>query len=171
MPGAVKPDRERVQMSFENDSDVNENSIADIVQRYQSDVASLVPYLPWLEAHADAQVSESYGGEQLSHSISFPVYDSTLLGFVKQAQQTDLLDRNYVYVYSRNHLQNAQDELRFIQGAQIRDMADLAGILSKYIMSGMVRGSVWSEGVHNRVLYSVVAKMQELIKFWGSEKN
>ena len=40
-------------MSFENDSDVNENSIADIVQRYQSDVASLVPYLPWLEAHAD----------------------------------------------------------------------------------------------------------------------
>ena len=51
------------------------------------------------------------------------------------------------------------------------DMAALAGILSKYIMSGMVKGTVWAEGVNNRVLYSVVAKMQELIKFWGSEKN
>ena len=163
--------RKRVCMSLENDSNVNENSIADVVRRYRGDVEKLTPYLPWLEAHTTEQVAENYGSEQLSHSVSFPVYDSTLLAFVKQAQQTNLLDRNYVYIYTQNRIKSAQDELRFIQRAQIMDMAALAGILSKYIMSGMVKGTVWAEGVNNRVLYSVVAKMQELIKFWGSEKN
>ena len=166
-----KVGRKRVCMSLENDSNVNENSIADVVRRYRGDVEKLTPYLPWLETHATEQVAESYGSEQLSHSVSFPVYDSTLLAFVKQAQQTNLLDRNYVYIYTQNRIKSAQDELRFIQRAQIMDMAALAGILSKYIMSGMVKGTVWAEGVNNRVLYSVVAKMQELIKFWGSEKN
>ena len=47
-------------------------------------------------------------------------------------------------------------------------MGDLAGIISGYILRGMTKGSVWSEGVHNKVLYSVIAKMQELITFWGN---
>ncbi|MCR4904367.1 MAG: hypothetical protein K6A23_16030 [Butyrivibrio sp.] len=150
----------------------NENSTEDIVERYRADVKSLVPYLSWLESHAGkaSGISETYGGERLSGSISFPVYDSTLLAFVKQAQRTKLIDRNYVYVYSRNHLKTAEDELKFIEKAEIKDMDDLAGILSKYILTGMTKGTVWSEGVQNKVLYSVVAKMQELIHFWGQEK-
>lgn len=155
-------------MGIENDSSVNENSTADIVNKYRNDVSMLTPYLPWLLEHADTSVSESYSSDELSHSISFPVYDSTLLSFVKKAQETKLLDRNYVYVYSRNHLSSAADELSFIKNAQIQDMGDLAGIISGYILRGMTKGSVWSEGVHNKVLYSVIAKMQELITFWGN---
>ena len=159
-------------MFIDNEKPIKENSTEDIVGRYRDDVKSLVPYLSWLEAHAGktSGVSENYGGERLSGSISFPVYDSTLLGFVKQAQRTKLLDRNYVYVYTRNHLQTAEDELKFIENAEIKDMDDLAGILSKYILSGMTKGTVWTEGVQNKVLFSVVSKMQELINFWGQEK-
>jgi hypothetical protein len=103
--------------------------------------------------------------------MPFPVYDSNLLAFVKAAQSTNLLDRNYVYVYTRNHLNSAKDEILFIQDAQITDMDDLAGILSKYILTGMTKGSVWAEGVYNGVLYLVVKKMDELCKFWGQESN
>ena len=96
------------------DKPLKENSTEDIVERYRADVKSLLPYLSWLESHAgkDSGISENYGGERLSGSISFPVYDSTLLSLVKQAQNTKLLDRNYVYVYSRNHLKTAEDELK-----------------------------------------------------------
>ncbi len=152
------------------ETQTGENSIEDIVSRYRADVASLVPYLPWLEQHKSAPVAESYGGDRLSHSISFPVYDSTLLGFVKQAQRTNFLDRNYVYVYSRNHLQTVEDELKFIQNAGIQDMGDLAGILSKYVMTGMTKGSAWTEGVHSGIFYNVISKMQELLQFWGAER-
>ncbi|MBQ9590841.1 MAG: hypothetical protein IJR29_11755 [Butyrivibrio sp.] len=155
-------------MSMENDNNVNENSVEDIVSRYRPEVSKLVPYLNWLKEKCGSEVAQSYSNSDLK-SMPFPVYDSNLLAFVKTAQTTNLLDRNYVYVYTRNHLNSAKDELAFIQKAEIRDMDDLAGILSKYILSGMTKGSVWAQGVYNGVLYNVVKKMDDLCKFWGQE--
>ncbi len=155
-------------MSIENDNNVNENSVEDIVSRYRPELLKLVPYLNWLKDNAAHDVAQSYSNSELK-SMPFPVYDSNLLSFVKAAQNTNLLDRNYVYVYSRNRLNSAKDELSFIQNAQISNMDDLAGILSKYILSGMTKGTVWAEGVRNGVLYNVVRKMDELVKFWGQE--
>nr|WP_297706610.1 hypothetical protein [uncultured Butyrivibrio sp.] len=157
-------------MSFGNDNNVNENSVEDIVSRYRPEISKLVPYLNWLKDNAKTEVAQSYNSSDLK-SMPFPVYDSNLLAFVKAAQSTNLLDRNYVYVYTRNHLNSAKDEILFIQDAQITDMDDLAGILSKYILTGMTKGSVWAEGVYNGVLYLVVKKMDELCKFWGQESN
>lgn len=155
-------------MSMENDNNVNENSVEDIVSRYRPEVSKLVPYLNWLKEKSGSEVAQSYSNSDLK-SMPFPVYDSNLLAFVKAAQTTNLLDRNYVYVYTRNHLNSAKDELAFIRKAEIRDMDDLAGILSKYILSGMTKGSVWAQGVYNGVLYNVVKKMDDLCKFWGQE--
>ena len=139
-----------MQICDENDiigndmGDMRENSTEEIVARYRIDVMRMARYLPWLESHADTQISNTYQNENMGHTIPFPVYDSTLLSFVKEFRQTNLLDRNYVYVYSRNHLNSPKDELLFIQDAQITDMDDLAGILSNYILSGMTKGSVWA---------------------------
>ena len=157
-------------MSIENDGNVNENSVEDIVARYSPELAKITPYLRWLSDNAQNDVAQKYSNSDLK-SIPFPVYDSNLLAFVKACQTTNLLDRNYVYVYSRNRLNTAKDELLFIQDAQITDIDDLAGILSKYILSGMVKGSVWGEGVRNGVLYNVVKKMDDLVKFWGKEDS
>ncbi len=157
-------------MSFENDGSVNENSVEDIVQRYRPQLTKIVPYLNWLKENASNEVASSYSNSELK-SIPFPVYNSNLLAFVKAAQTTDLLDRNYVYVYTRNRIGSARDELNFIENAQIRDMDDLAGILSKYILSGMTKGSVWAEGVRNGVLYHVIKKMDDLVRFWGQESD
>ena len=155
-------------MGFENDGSVNENSVEDIVLRYRPQLDKIVPYLNWLKDNASNEVAQSYSNSELK-SIPFPIYDSTLLSFVKAAQNTDLLDRNYVYVYSRNRLNSAKDELLFIHDAQITNMDDLAGILSKYILSGMTKGTVWAEGVRNGVLYNVVKKMDDLVKFWAAK--
>ena len=155
-------------MNMENDNNVNENSVEDIVSRYRPEISKLIPYLNWLKDNAKTEVAQSYSNSDLK-SMPFPVYDSNLLAFVKAAQTTNLLDRNYVYVYTRNHLNSAKDEIMFIQDAEIRNMDDLAGILSKYILGGMTKGSVWGEGVKNGVLYLVVQKMDELCKMWGKE--
>lgn len=145
-----------------------ENSVEDIISRYKDDVQSLTPYMTWLKEHTKQQVAESYSNSELSHSMPFPVYDSTLLNFVKQAQQTNMINRNYSYVYSRNHIATYKDELLFINDAEIMDMDDLAGILSKYILEGQTKGTVWAEGVYTGVLYQLVYKMDDLIHFWGT---
>ena len=157
-------------MSMENDNNVNQNSVEDIVSRYRPELEKIVPYVRWLKDNSKNDVAQSYSNSDLK-SIPFPVYDSNLLAFVKACQTTNLLDRNYVYVYSRNHLNSAKDEIAFIQDASITDMDDLAGILSKYILGGMTKGAVWAEGVYNGVLCMVVEKMDELCKFWGMESS
>lgn len=158
-------------MSMENDNNVNENSVEDIVSRYRPQLDKIVPYVRWLKDNSsNADVAQSYSNSDLK-SMPFPVYDSNLLAFVKACQSTNLLDRNYVYVYSRNHLNSAKDEIMFINDAGIANMEDLAGILSKYILGGMTKGTLWAEGVRNGVLHRVVEKMDELCKFWGQESD
>ena len=148
---------------------INENSVEDMVRRYKEPVKMLLPYLDWLKEHMDVAVATNYSGD-LDHSIHFPVYDSTLLTFVKVAQGTGQMDRNWPYVYRRNRMETPQDERRFIERAQIMDMADLFGIISKYVLSGMTRGNMWSEGVTNGSMYYAIEKMRELLHFWGERE-
>ena len=86
-------------MNFENDKSVNENSVEDIVQRYRPELEKITPYLRWLKDNASHEVAQSYSNSDLK-SMPFPIYDSNLLAFVKAAQTTNLLDRNYVYMTS-----------------------------------------------------------------------
>lgn len=138
-----------------------------IVDEYKPDVEKLVRYLPWLEEKAGKKVSETFEGSGIKESsITFPVYDSTLMSFIKEVQRTKLLDRNYVYVYSRNRIRTVADELRLIDRSGIRDMDVLRGILSKYVMGGMTKGRLWTEAVQNKVFLNVIRKMKENIEFW-----
>ena len=153
-----------------NNGNVNENSVEDIVARYKEPVKQLLPYLGWLKENADREVAQNYSSDNLSSTIPFPVYDSNLLSFVKAAQATGMMDRNWPYVYTRNHLNNVKDEHLFIEDAQITDIADLFGILSKYVLSGMTKGSVWAEGVRNGSMYLALEKMRELLRYWGERE-
>lgn len=138
-----------------------------VVSEYKPDVMRLIRYLPWLEEKAGKRVSENFSGSGISeHSIPFPVYDSTLLGFIKEVQRTTLLDRNYQYIYSRHRIRTVEDELRAIARADITQMDVLKGILSKYVMGGMTRGVLWSDAVKNSIFLKIVWKMKENIEFW-----
>lgn len=138
-----------------------------IVQEYKPDVEALIRYLPWLEEKAGSVVSQTFSGSGIEeHSIPFPVYDSTLLNFVKTVQRTKLLDRNYRYIYSRHGLRTPKDELQAISRSDITHMDVLKGILSKYVMGGMTKGKMWTEAVENRVFLNVVQKMKENLEFW-----
>lgn len=139
-----------------------------VVNEYRPDVERLVRYLPWLEEKAGRIVSENFEGSGIGeHSIPFPVYDSTLLSFIKDAQRTKLLDRNYVYTYSKHKIRTTGDELKAISQAEIAQMDVLKGILSKYVMGGMTKGRMWTEAVQNRIFLKVVQKMKEILDFWG----
>lgn len=138
-----------------------------IVNEYKPDVEKLIRYIPWLEEKAGTNVSETFEGSGIKgSSITFPVYDSTLMSFIKEVQRTKLLDRNYVYIYSRNRIRTVEDELRMIDRSGIREMDVLKGILSKYVLGGMTKGKLWTEAVRNRVFLNVIIKMKKNIEFW-----
>ena len=143
----------------------------EIVEYYRQDAVKLFRYLNWLESKSGRQVSSVYGAEGIAeNSVPFPVYDGTLLGFVKEAGNTRFMDRNYVYVYSRKRIKNVTDEMRLIKNATIREMDDLAGILSHYILGGRTKARLWSDGVTFGVYFAVLTKMKELIEFWDGER-
>lgn len=138
-----------------------------IVNTYKPDVQKLIRYLPWLEEKAGSNVQETFDGSGIKDSsITFPVYDGTLMNFIREVQRTGLLERNYPYIYSRLRIRTVKDELKAIEHADIREMDVLKGIMSKYVLGGMTKGRLWSEAVYNRIFLNVVRKMKANLEFW-----
>lgn len=127
----------------------------------------LLRYLPWLQQSEGKSVSTVYSGEGVKlHSVAFPVYDSTLMKFVKEAAKSPLMERNYQYVYTRNHIKNHEDERRVIAAATRKEWDILRGILSKYVLGGRTKATLWNEAVQESVFLLVLGKMKEIIEYW-----
>lgn len=87
-----------------------------LLESYKQAVRPLLPYLPWLEQSAGKKASSLYSGQDIGvNSVSFPVYDGTLLNFVREAGKSPLMDRNYAYIYTRHRICTHQDERNMIQ--------------------------------------------------------
>lgn len=138
-----------------------------LIQKYRADVEPLLEFLPWFETKSGQTTSYQYKDERFSeHSLSFPVYDSTLMKFIKAVEKTSLLDRNYVYVYSRNRLQTPEDERALIAKADLWDAKNLNGILSRYIMGGRTKGWLWTLGVQEDIYLLLLKKWKEILDIW-----
>lgn len=145
----------------------NGESRQQIVQEYRKTVEPLMRYLPWLEKNTGRAVSHNYQGQGLSKSsMSFPVYDGTLMNFVKEAAASSLMNRNYVYVYTRNRIRSHADERRLIAAAELKDWDILAGILSKYVLEGQRKATLWGEAVREDIFVLVLKKMRQIIEYW-----
>lgn len=138
-----------------------------LIKRYRKDVEPLFRYITWLDTKKGAKVSSAYAENNLSqNSMAFPVYDGTLLGFVKDVQRTELTDRNYVYVYARYRLATPKDERELIHNVSIKNVEVLTGILSKYILGGMTKGWLWSQAVEEGIFLAILLKFKELFDMW-----
>lgn len=139
-----------------------------LINRYREDVEPLFRYITWLDSKKGAKVSSAYADNDLAqHSMSFPVYDGTLLSFVKEVQKTKLLDRNYLYTYARYSLPTPKDERELINSVTLINMEILTGILSKYVMGGMTKGWLWSQAVEEGIFLAILLKFKELFEMWG----
>lgn len=137
----------------------------EIIICYKEDVLRLLKYLPWLEKASGQTVTGIYSGEGIDkNSMVVPVYDSTLLGFIKEIRATDFINRNYVYTYSKYNIRTAADELRVIDACSLQEVTVLGDIFSKYVIRGDVRGAVWSEGVQNGVYLALLYKLKDLME-------
>lgn len=140
-----------------------------LVQEYKQIVTPLLRYLPWFIKNAGQPCSTSYQGDGLSErsmSFSFPVYDSTLLNFIKEASKSALMEKNYSYVYTRNRIHTHDDERRLIQAAELKDWNILRGIFSKYVLGGRTKAVLWSEAVRENIFLLVLEQMRKIIEYW-----
>ena len=139
----------------------------EVIDGYKREVLPLLRYLPWFEQNAGKSVSTIYGGQDIGkHSVTFPVYDGTLMNFVREAGKSSLMDKNYSYVYTRNHIRNHDDERKLINSAGWKEWNILTGILSKYVLGGRTKGTLWNEAVREGIFYLVLRQMREIIEFW-----
>lgn len=136
---------------------------------YRSDVELLIKYIPWFESKKGTNVSSQYSGDGLSKStFTFPVYETMLLNFINDVQKTALIDANYAYAYSGNNIYTVEDEFKVIEEAALKNANVLCSILSKYVLGGMTKGTVWSTGVENGIFLAVLKKMKLLLDIWDA---
>lgn len=135
--------------------------------QYKAALTPLLRYLPWFEDHAGKQTGSSYNGSMDgNNTMSFPVYDSTLLSFVKEAGKSSFMNRNYAYIYSRHRMKTPADERKAIKAATIREWDVLCGILSKYVLGGNAKAYLWTQAVQENIFYLILAKMREIVEYW-----
>ena len=137
------------------------------VEEYKKIVSPFFKYISWLERSAGSSVSSLYKGQNIEESsMSFPVYDGTLLNFVKQLSKSDLMDHNYHYVYSRYRIQTPEQERDLIAKATITEWGNLKAVLSKYVLGGMTKAILWNQGVEEQIFYLVIKQMKTIIEWW-----
>lgn len=137
----------------------------EIIKYYQEDAMKLLGFYNWLKKASGTDSAQFYKGDGIEESsMPVPVYDSTLLNFIKTAKTTKFMNRNYVYTFSRNNIKTTKDELRLIEECTLQDVKTLGDILSKYVLKGEVRGAIWSEGLKNGVYLAIVLKCKELLE-------
>lgn len=146
----------------------NENTYKqEMMDKYRMIFKDLFRYIPWFEQRKGLKTFKLYSGENLpGNSVAIPVYDSTLLAFVKEMQKSGLMDRNYVYIYSRLGLKNVQDELRAIEVAELKDMEVILGIMAKYVLGGMTKGNMWNRAEEEGIFYYSLLKIKDLLDVW-----
>lgn len=133
-----------------------------ILEEYREDVEKLVKYLPWLLQKEAKDVSSYYEGDAGHTLIQIPVYDSTLLAFVKEAEKTKFMDKNYPYVYTRYKIKSCADERRLMEHAKIQDIDLFKGILSKYVLEGKRKASCWRDAVGEKIFSTALDSLKEL---------
>ena len=113
-------------------------SISKQIEKYQKDVAELARYQGWLESKSGQDLTKLVDpAEGKQPTMQVPVYDSTLLAFIKSAQKTGFIDRNYMYTYRKLRINSAEDELREIARVQIMEIEVLGAILSIYVINSL----------------------------------
>ena len=153
----------------DNDTEYMKEKMAE----YRRELEPLVKYLPWFEQASEKSASTMYKGNGLDGpgALAFPVYDATLMSFIKEASNSSLLDRNYQYIYTRKDIRNCYDERDLIAAADYKNWDILCGILSRYVMGGRTKSVLWSQGVSEKIFYLCLTKMLEIVTERNSERN
>lgn len=147
--------------------------VRQLMAQYKNDVAPLLRYLPWLKKATAQSAMTMYQGQgnEGEGMLSFPIYDSTLMSFVKTATASQLMDRNYPYVYTRRNIKTPEQERKIIDSCTYREWDVLRGILSRYVLGGRTKGLLWSQGVSEQIFCLVLEKMDGIITEWDAQGN
>lgn len=131
---------------------------------YRAKFEPLFAYIPYFSQKEGANTRSLYDGDgSPENSVPVPVYDSTVLSFVKEAQKTGMMDRNYMYKYSKFRIRNATDERMIIASSTLKDMDNIIAIMSKYVLGGMTKGVMWSQAVKDGIWLHCLLKAKELV--------
>ena len=134
-----------------------------IIEEYKDDLTRLLKYLPFLEKKGGKDVQNFYEGDGENKVIPVPVYDSTLLAFVKEARGTKFMYRNYPYVYRKWRMPDAKSERIALESATLRDIDLFRGVISKYVLGGQTRAALWTQAVEERIFVTALSRMRSLM--------
>ena len=147
----------------------NENEyLEELMKKYRDISQSLLRYILYFEQKKGQKNYQIYQGEQNTNSVAIPVYESTLLSFVKEVQRTGLVDRNYVYALSRNGIRTHEDEMRALDRVEFKDIELIYAIMAKYVLGGMTKGMLWSEAGENGTFLKCLQKLKEVLNVWDA---
>lgn len=149
-------------MSLENENEYRQEKI----EKYRTVFNGLFRYIPWLIDKQGTEAAHRYDHGNTNESFPIIVYDPTLLALVKEFNATGVMDRNYRYVLTRNFLHDSVEERKYIASVELKNIEDIFGIISKYVLGGMTKGGLWNEAVMSGVFLDALVRIKELLEVY-----
>ena len=141
----------------------------DLARKYRAQLEPFFRYIPWFEQKSGKKAYTNYEADGFKEtSMRIPVYDGTLMSFVKEMSKTEIMDRNYRYVCNRYRLHNIEEEITAINKAELADFDMLNALMTKYVMGGMTKSVYWSDAVQHGIFLELLVKMKEIIEFYDT---
>lgn len=138
-----------------------------ILKDHRDEVIKLIEFIPWFEKKVGKKATKTFKGDKEEPlSMQFPVYEATLMKFINMAKETGLMNENYLYVYSHCGIKSIDEERMAIENATLTDGTILSGILSKYVLGGFTKSTVWTTAVKEGIFLDVLKKMKVLLEIW-----
>lgn len=141
-----------------------------IIDEYGADLKRLLAYLPYLRKQQNSLKQNFYDGEGGQKVVPVPVYDSTLLAFVKLAKSTKFINRNYPYAYRHYKIETIEQEKEAMLKAKITDIDLFRGIMSKYVLGGMSKATLWTTAANEGIFVMALECLDKLINEHGATK-
>lgn len=141
-----------------------------IIEEYSADLKKLLVYLPYLRKQQNSVKQNFYEGEHGQKVVPVPVYDSTLLAFMKVAKTTKFVHRNYPYAYRRYKMETPEKEKEAMLKAKVSDIDLFRGVISKYVLEGMSKSVMWTIAANEGIFVTALECLDKLINEHGATK-
>ena len=106
---------------------------------------------------------EWVGGEKLGEkhfTMSHPKYDQTLIGFVEEVYQTNLMSKDYLGIIDERGLNGSE----LIDAIDHADLELLKALLTGYIRQERFGDGLWAQAVDNKAFLKILKRFDQITK-------
>ena len=127
-------------------------------------IEKLTTYIPYFEDATEESVCKWSKSEKVgdnTYTMSYPIYEDTLIEFIDEFHKTNLMIYNYLDTINKRGI-NGMDEMA--ESIADGDIELIRAILTGYVRQERFGDGLWADAVRDKVFLKILKRLDEIIE-------